>query len=159
MGLTPLACGAKDDRGTISSMGERLDRERWALVAKRPPAIPSRNGELAWIGTRLEQMEDSQELLTYEVVRIVGNSDLIARLISQFQEDAQFRRRWEHTEFIFMSSYWEIDGDDNHWYSMGDGIRRCARIGISNTHASKSRRTSMDFLDGWNDAKRLGRSS
>ena len=111
-------------------MGDRLDRERWALVAKKPPAIPSRNGELAWIGTRLEQMEDSQELLTYEVVRIVGNSDLIARLISQFQEDAQFRRRWEHTEFIFMSSYWEIDGDDDHWYSMGIQTREMEFIDV-----------------------------
>lgn len=99
-------------------MGEISDRSGWEKAAKATPAIPSASGELAWIEARLKQVELSQDFMSYEVVRLVASSKLSKRLQNQYQEDDLFRRRWQGTEFVFMPSYWEIPGDDDHWYAL-----------------------------------------
>lgn len=96
-----------------------IDQGNWEKLANQAPAVPKAASELAWIESRIEQLESALDFELCEVIRIVGSAQLIAKLENQYQEDEKFRRRWRKTQFIFLPAYWQVDGDDNHWYSMG----------------------------------------
>lgn len=96
-----------------------VDRESWERLANQVPSVPKTNTELAWIESRFEQLESALDDEFCEKISIVGSGQLIAKLENQYQEDENFRRRWRHTQFVFLPAYWEFDGDDDHWYSMG----------------------------------------
>ena len=95
------------------------ERGRWSQTTKKTPAIPKLDGELHWIEARIQQVQAAEDILHFEVVRIVGSQGLIDLLQTQYKNDDSFRLRWSETKFVFMPSYWELEGDDSHWYSLG----------------------------------------
>ena len=95
-----------------------VDQGNWEKLANQAPAVPKTASELAWIESRIEQLESALDFELCEMIRIVGNAQLIAKLERQYQEDEKFRRRWGKTQFIFLPAYWHVDGDDDHWYNM-----------------------------------------
>lgn len=96
-----------------------VDQGNWEKLANQAPAVPKAASELAWVESRIEQLESALDFELCEMIRIVGSAQLIAKLENQYQEDEKFRRRWSKTQFIFLPAYWHVDGDDDHWYSMG----------------------------------------